>query len=212
MFKILFADDHQLFLTGLRLVVERIDGWEVAGEVRSGQEVIHFLKTEAIDCLLIDVNMPDGNGIDTTRFVKELYPELKVLCISMSANLATVRQMINAGADGYLLKSVDVAELRKALELVMSGEAYICEELRTFMEAEGEQLAKSIKRSASDLTLREQEIVRLIANGLTNEAIAQKLYLSRLTVDTHRKNILKKLNCRNTGALIKYLFENQILN
>ncbi|WP_266364479.1 response regulator [Tellurirhabdus rosea] len=208
---LLLADDHQLFLDGLRILLDCLDGWQVVGEAHDGLEVLEFVDRQPVDCILMDVQMPKMGGLDTTRQLKKGTTSPKIIAVSMMGDYSTIRQMLQAGADGYLVKNTGIAELRYALEMVMQGNIYLSPQLTAILY---EGVAGRRNTSASliePLTQREKEVTALIIDGLTNEQIAERLFLSPLTINTHRKNILNKLGCRNTATLVKYVLENNLL-
>jgi DNA-binding NarL/FixJ family response regulator len=159
----------------------------------------------------MDINMPVMNGLETTRIIKKESPEIKVIVVSMQCDVTIVSKMLKAGADAFINKDTGKTELLIAINKVMRGEKYISpdisQNLFSFMSAR--------KSNSSDiekhLTARELQIIRFIGDGLTNHEIAAQLFLSTVTVDTHRKNILAKLQLRNTAALVKYAAENKLL-
>lgn len=210
--RILLADDHQLFMDGLRMLIDRIDTCQVVGEARNGREVIHFLQHHTVDCVLIDVEMPELNGIDTTRLIKRDWPDVKVLAISMMGSFPTVQLMLKAGADGYLLKDTGKTELSKALESVAQGRIYISAALSPVLIHGVADRPLPADAYVEPLTRREREILRHIADGLTNEQIASQLCLARTTVDTHRKNILSKTGCKNSAALVRFAIEKKLVH
>ncbi|WP_375443572.1 response regulator [uncultured Fibrella sp.] len=209
--RILITDDHQLFVDGLRMLIDRIDACEVVGEARNGREALNFLHHNLVDCVLIDVEMPELNGIDTTRLIKRHWPHVNVLAISMMADFATVQLMLQAGADGYLLKDTGKTELSKALESVAQGRIYVSSALSPVLIHGVAERPMPTFAYIEPLTRREREIVGYIAEGLTNDQIAKQLCLARTTVDTHRKNILSKTGCKNTAALIKFAIDKKLL-
>ncbi|WP_080055300.1 response regulator [Spirosoma aerolatum] len=210
--RILIADDHQLFLDGLHSLLDRIDGCEVIGEAGTGEEVLVILAQTPVDCVLLDVQMPALNGIETTKRIKKQFPGVRILAVSMDNDYGTVRAMLRAGADGYLIKNVGKAELVKALEAVGHGEIYVSPELTPVLFHGLANRKPPTLSYVETLTQRERDVLKLIVDGLTNEQIAKKLFLSPLTVKTHRSNMLSKLNCTNTAALVKYAVDNNLLN
>ncbi len=210
--RILLADDHQLFLDGLRSLLERIDSCTVVGEARNGTDVLTTLANTPVDCVLMDVEMPGLNGIDTTRRIKKQYPSVRVLAISMTSDYNTVRTMLRAGADGYLVKNTGKADLMRALDTICQGQIYVSPELTPVLFHGLAQRKLPSYTPAESLTHRERDVLALIVDGLTNEQIGRKLFLSPLTIKTHRTNILGKLNCHNTAALVKYTLDNRLLD
>ncbi len=209
--RILLADDHQLFIDGLRSLLDRIDSCAVVGEASNGEEVLTVLAQTPADCVLLDVEMPQLNGIETTKRIKKQFPGVRVLAVSMASDYDTVRAMLRAGADGYMVKNTGKAELVNALDTINRGQIYVSPELTPvlFHGLANRKLPATLH--GESLTQRERDVLGLIIEGLTNEQIAQKLFLSPLTVKTHRANMLSKLNCTNTAALVKYAIEHKLL-
>lgn len=211
LYKLLLADDHQLFIDGLRSLLDLTDRYEVVGEAHTGKEVLSQLMRTAVDFVLLDVDMPDMDGIETTKHIKKLYPDVKVLAISMDGSYETVKRMLKAGADGYLPKSMGKVELEKALSSVGKGQIYVGQELASVLFHGIANRKLPATQLIQPLTRREKEIVALIVEGFTNEEIADRLSLSKATIDTHRKNAMSKLNCKNTAALVKLVIEKKLL-
>lgn len=215
--RILLADDHQLFLDGLRSLLDRIESCEVVGEAQNGEEVLTVLAQTPADCVLLDVEMPKLNGIETTKRIKKQFPTVRVLAVSMASDYDTVRAMLRAGADGYLVKNTGKAELMKALETINQGQIYVSPELTPvlFHGLANRKLPASpygSGRPTEPLTQRERDVLTLIIEGLTNDQIGKRLFLSPLTIKTHRANMLSKLNCSNTASLVKYALEHKLLD
>jgi DNA-binding NarL/FixJ family response regulator len=209
--RILLADDHQLFLDGLRSLLAPIESCKVVAEARTGKEVLTALAKIPTDCVLMDIEMPELNGIETTKRIKKQFPDVRVLAISMAGDYQTVQMMLNAGANGYLVKNTGVVELLKALETVSQGKVYVSPELQALWFNGLANRKPSTTSQAESLTQRELEVLAFIVEGMTNKQIAEKLFLSPQTVKTHRNNILSKLNCSNTAALVKYALEHNLL-
>ncbi len=205
--KILIADDHTMFINGLRLLLSAMPGFEVSGVAANGQQALEHLAEHPVDIILMDVNMPVLNGYQTTFQVRQQYPEVKIIVLSMLADELSVTKLLEAGAHGYLFKNADEEELLEALETVLEDKIYITREIR-------DKICHSVKSvSANDevirLSSREMDIARLIMEGYTNTEISDLLFISVRTAETHRKNILAKLNLKNTASLVKYLMDNK---
>ena len=200
---ILIADDHQLFREGLSMLVSRIEDITIIGHAKNGKEVIELCKTNKINLILMDLEMPEMGGIEATEIIKHDYPNIKVIAVTMLNEFNTIKKAIRTGIDGYIIKNLGIEELQKAIVTVMSGNVYLSPEISNILilGVAGRKLNQAFVPS---LTRREKEIIYLIIGGLTNEAIAEKLFLSPLTVNTHRKNVLSKLNLKNTAMLVKY--------
>lgn len=208
--RILIADNRQLFLDGLRMLLERANTYEVVGEAKNGREVLDFLANYTVDCVLIDVEMPILNGVEATRIIKREWPNVRVLAISMMSDYATVQQMLEAGADGYLLKDTGKAKPARALDRVTMSRMFVSPALSPVLLHEVAERPLNEWAYAEPLTRREREVIVLILDGLTNEQIARKLCLSRTTIDTHRKHIMSKTGCKNSAALVRYVFERKL--
>jgi len=208
---LLIADDHQLITDGISKILETE---KIIGEIhtaRNGQEAVNMVLTNDIDCVIIDINMPVLNGLEATKLIKQQKPSVKVIVVSMLSDAAIVSKMMKAGADVFINKDTGKTELLKAIAKAMQGEKYISPEISnnliTHLTDRRVQTADNEKK----LTPRELEIIRLIAEGLTNHEIAGKLFLSNVTVDTHRKNMLAKLHLKNTASLVKYAADHNLL-
>jgi DNA-binding NarL/FixJ family response regulator len=208
---LLIADDHQLITDGISKILETE---KIIGEIhtaRNGQEAVDKVLTNDIDCVIIDINMPVLNGLEATKLIKQQKPSVKVIVVSMLSDAAIVSKMMKAGADVFINKDTGKTELLKAIAKAMQGEKYISPEISnnliTHLTDRRVQTADNEKK----LTPRELEIIRLIAEGLTNHEIAGKLFLSNVTVDTHRKNMLAKLHLKNTASLVKYAADHNLL-
>lgn len=209
--RILLADDHQLFLDGLRSLLDRIDTCIVVGEAQNGVEVLSVLERTPADLVLMDVEMPELNGIETTKRIKKQFPAVRVLAVSMTSEYETVRAMLRAGADGYMVKNTGKAELVKALDTIERGQIYVSPDLTTVLFHGLANRKPPTALHTEPLTRRERDVLALIIDGLTNEQIGKKLFLSPLTVKTHRANMLSKLNCTNTAALVKHALDKRLL-
>jgi DNA-binding NarL/FixJ family response regulator len=201
---LLIADDHHLITDGLSKILE---AEKMIGEIYiadNGQEAVRQALAHDIDCVIMDINMPVLNGLDATRRIKKEKPGIKVVVVSMLCDSAVVSKMLKVGADAFINKDTGKNELLKAITKVMNGEKYISPEISNnlFTHLPGKNVMAT--GNEKQLTLREVEIIRHIADGLTNQEIATKLFLSTVTVDTHRKNMLAKLHLKNTASLVKY--------
>lgn len=211
MIRIFLVDDHAIVRDGLRSVLAAEPLLEVVGEAANGQELLDQLPTTPTDVVLMDLNMPMLDGMATTHELRQRYPHLRILILSMMAQERTIGELLAAGAHGYALKNADKAEISAAIRAVAAGKRFMCSEvglslLEKFLITEAEGLTTSAKDSLR-LTPREREILQLVAQGLTNQQIADKLFTSRRTVETHRQSLLEKTSSSNTPALIKYAME-----
>jgi DNA-binding NarL/FixJ family response regulator len=207
--KILIADDHQLIIDGLSRILEEEKMIKVLYTANSGKDAIEIALKYDIDCILMDINMPSVNGYEATKIIKETKPLVKIIVVSMIPDAPVVAKLLKAGADGFIIKNTGKEELLKAIVKVMNGEKYISQDLNIdLFNLLGRRLANHT--SGDHLTPREIEIIRFISEGMTNHKIAERLFLSHSTVDTHRKHILAKLKLNNTAALIRYAAEHKL--
>ena len=210
--KVLLADDHELVLDGLKLILERDDRFEVIGEAYDGEELLRKIRmAPELDIVVLDINMPKKDGIQVTREIKSTFPEVKVLILSMYNRKEFVKNLVDVGIDGYILKNAGKQELLKALETLSGGDPYYGEEVtKTIMKS---YQKKKVFDNPIDVELstREKEIVKLIANELTTAEIADQLFISVYTVDTHRKNILAKLGVKNAAGIMKFALQTGIV-
>lgn len=213
--KVVIADDHQIFIEGIRALIKDSDKVALVGEAKDGETLMLLLKTKNPDVVLMDVSMPKMNGIEATKKIKTVYPEMRILGLTMAEDASSVSEMMKAGALGYLLKTTGKAELINAITRVFHGEKYLSNEMsmklieKMFDENSKDDIER-IPRKA-EITRRELDIIRLIAEEMTNVEIAKKLNNSPMTIITHRKNLLRKLGVKNTAGLVKYAVLNGLL-
>jgi len=200
-FTLSIVDDHKLFRNGLRLLlVNSYPNIEIT-EANDGNEYLQTLATHLPDVTLMDISMPIIDGIEATRRATELYPDIRIIALSMFGDEAYYYKMIDAGVKGFLLKNSEIAEVREAIESVMAGDHYFSNEL--LLSIVKNLNKKSLEEDTGiNLSERETEILQLICLGLSNKEISEKLFLSKRTVDKHRANILFKTNSRNTAHLV----------
>lgn len=203
--KLFIADDHQILLDGLLTMFKGVDKIDVVGTASNGEEVLRELATMKVEVLLMDIQMPVKDGYATAKVVKEKFPEIRIIILSMHNEKIYIERMYSAGIDGYLLKSAGKEEIIQAIEKVSKGEKYFSSEVTAAILEQKTNSSTSI--TSSELTKREKEILSHIASGLTNPEIAEKLFLSPATIKTHRKNIMRKLDVNNTASLVKYALE-----
>lgn len=211
--KILLADDHKIVRDGIKLMLEPQAGIDVVDEAENGKQVLSKIENQVIDLIIMDINMPEMDGIQATKTLKEKYPELKVLALTMSNDDLHIRQMIQAGASGYIMKSAGRNELKEAILAIMDGKHYFSDEAtQSIMLDLVKGKGKSSTPDPIHITDRELEILELIVKEFTNQEIAEKLYISSRTVDAHRRNLLQKTGARNTAGLVKYAFQHNIIS
>ena len=193
--KTFIVDDHYMVIEGIRSLLQNEKSVEWMGHAMNAASCLAFLNKELPDVILMDINLPDMNGIDLCKEVKTKYPSVFIIGLSTFNQQSFIQKMMDNGASGYVLKNATQEEITSAIETVMKGKTYLSEEAsNTLRKENGTNIV---------LTRREKEVLELIADGMTNAEIAQKLFISVTTVDTHRKNLLAKFETKNTAALIK---------
>jgi two-component system, NarL family, response regulator NreC len=203
--RIIVADDHLIVRQGLRILLESEPDLEVIGEAGNGREALRLAQELLPDVIIMDVSMPELNGIEATRRILSMAPGVKVISLSMHADVLSVREMIRSGASGYLLKECAVGELVQAIRTIIRQELYLSPELLGIMAEEYITGRQKIPSSAlSVLTAREKEVLQLVAEGKTTNQIAECLCISVKTVEAHRKQVMDKLAIHTIAELTKY--------
>lgn len=200
---IFLADDHKIFVRGLASLLVTETGIRVSGYGFDGNSVLEFLKENKIDVIITDIQMPKMNGIELTRIVKEEYPETRVIGLSMFDKAEIISELISVGGDGYLLKDIEKGELLNAIHEVVSGKIFY-----------SGTIAKVILQNISNkdlLTKREREIIKLIVAENINSMIADQLFISEHTVESHRKNIFRKTGAKSLVGLVKFAYDNNLV-
>ncbi len=204
--RIFIVDDHQMVIDGINLMLEGKPGFTVVGESTKPLLVSGVLENSAVDILITDVGMPEMSGVELSRVIKNKFPNIKILALSMFGDSQIVAEMIDAGISGYILKNAGKKELIEALTKIAEGQNYFGQEITL-------QLMQSFKRNQEEIKLtdREIEIIRMIEKDMTTRDIAEILFISERTVETHRKNILHKTNTQTVVGLLKYAYERKII-
>lgn len=209
--KVFIADDHQMVIDGIRLLLESDDEIVCVGTANNGNEAIQKLQEIATDVVLLDINMPEKNGIETCKALRTTHPNLRIIAISMLNEISPIKMMLKQGAMGYLLKNAGKEELLKAIKSVHIGERYFSAEVNDIIM---DNLSGSRKKKSNpfpSLSRREKEILQLIIDEKTTQEIAKQLFISVGTVETHRRNMMNKLGVRNTAGLVRVSFEYDLL-
>lgn len=206
--KIILTDDHQIVIDGLKAVLETAPDIQIIGAALNGKVLLQLLQTLTPDLILLDISMPIMDGLETAAKVKEQYPQVKILILTTHASPHKIKQILKLGVEGYILKDTGRAGLLNAIHTIMQGQTYV--DLRVT-----ESLVQSYQpqqKPLGHLTKREKEITQLIAQGKSTKEVAQALFISPLTVETHRKNIFSKLGIHKTAELVKYAIREGLIN
>ncbi|MDR8389620.1 response regulator transcription factor [Aliifodinibius sp. S!AR15-10] len=212
--QIMIADDHKIIRDGIKSMLENKHGFDIVAEATDGEEAIAQCADTGIDLIIMDVNMPGKNGIEATQHIKRKYPEIKILALTMMKEDEHIRQMIQAGASGYILKNSGSDELVEAIEKVMDDKHYFSSDATYSVMMDLVETGGKKKKSGdpTDLTDRELEVLELITHEYTNQEIAEELTISVRTVDAHRRNILQKTGARNAAGLVRFALENNLFD
>jgi len=213
--KILLVDDHALIRQGVATMLEQIDDMEVIASVASGEDAINSVNQEQPDVILMDIIMNGMTGIEATRWIKEHHPGIKIIMLSSEISKAYVSASIQSGVDGYLPKDVDSNVLIEAIRTTSNGGRYFNDAIMKLVFEDFFQKEKTkapAKTLPNNLTAREYEILQLIAHGKSNKKLAEELFISIKTVETHKTNILQKLGLRSTAEVIHYAIKNKIVD
>ncbi len=204
MIRVFITDDHYMIVEGIRSLLQNEDGIEWTGHAMNAASCLAFLKNHQPDVILMDINLPDKSGIDLCKEVKTMFPLIHIIGLSSFNQQSYIQKMLDNGASGYVLKNATREELVEAIEMVMQGDKFLSDEA-----------ASTVKRNDDAkipiITRREKEVLVLIADGMTNNQIADKLFISATTVDTHRKNLLAKFHAKNTATLIRLAAQYQLI-
>lgn len=202
--KIFIVDDHYMIIEGIRSLLQNQNGIEWIGHAMNATSCMAFLEQHEPDVILMDISLPDKTGIDLCLDVKTKYPDIHVIGLSTFNQNSFIQKMLDNGASGYILKNATREELVYAISTVLNGEKYLSFEAELAVQKNENSVIPVITR-------REKEVLLLIAEGMTNNEIAQKLFISTTTVDTHRKNLLNKFEVKNTASLIRVATKNQLI-
>ncbi len=202
--KVFITDDHYMIIEGIRSLLQDEKNIEWLGHAMTADSCLAFIKNEQPDILFLDVNLPDKSGIDLCKEIKTHYPDIQIIALSSFNQQSFIKKMMDNGASGYVIKNASRDELIKAIDAVIKGDLFLSHEAALIMH--NSELTK-----IPIITRREKEVILLISKGLTNNEIAEKLFISTTTVDTHRKNLLIKFEAKNTAALVRMAFEMSLI-
>lgn len=209
--RILICDDHTLFVEGIKAMLRGEASLDIVGEARDGRQAVGLVKQLKPDVILMDVSMPDMNGFDATRRVRDIDPEVKVLMLTMHDEEELVARCLEAGAAGYIMKDAPASQLLYAIETVRKGERYLSPNVLKKVVDGYVRNTNRPQTSYDRLTAREREILKLLAEGLTVKEIAIRLNLSVKTVEVHKHNLMKKIDVHDKAELIKYAIQKKLI-
>ncbi|MCA8830465.1 response regulator [Hymenobacter pini] len=208
MIRVVLVDDHAVLRDGLRALLASEPLLEVVGEAENGEKLLELLPSAPADVVLLDMNMPVLDGLATALRLREEFPTVRVIMLSMVDNEFSIGQALDAGVAGYVLKNADKAEILVAIQMVAAGKRFLCSELGLVMlQKVLSGNMTSTPKAPDELSPRERQVLRLVGEGLTTAQIADKLFTSPRTVETHRQNIMEKTGAKNTAALVRYAME-----
>jgi DNA-binding NarL/FixJ family response regulator len=207
---VIIVDDHTLFRNGLRILINTMEDYQIIGEASNGKQFLELLESSTPDLVLLDINMPVMDGIEAATIAQKRYPDLKIITLSMYGEEDYYYKMVNAGVKGFLLKNSDIKEVKTALDQVYEGGSFFSSELLQNLVNSLKSSSRS-KETHAELSEREMEILILICQGLSNQEIGDKLFISKRTVDKHRANILEKSDSKNTAQLVVYAIKNKLV-
>jgi len=205
--KVLLVDDHAIVSDGLQALLQIVDGVEIVNKLTSGDFVLAYLKQHLVDLMITDYAMPDMDGLTLVKKAKQIKPDLKIIVLSMHDEVVMIREMLSAGVDGYVLKKYAQQELVNAIEMVRNGSQYWSAEVNRALLS----FLLPQETQQNQITERELEVLRLLAQELTSKQIADKLFISERTVETHRKNLMRKTGANNGIGLMRYAYGKKLL-
>lgn len=208
-YRVILADDHILFRQGIKRILDEMPETQVVGEAADGQKVIELAKLLAPDLVILDISIPKLNGIEACREIRHLFPKVRILVLTMHKDKEYLYQALSAGAQGYLLKEDSDEELFAAVEIIRKGAIYVTKALAGVVSTDISALSREGERKfPKSLTVREREVLKYICEGKSNSEVAEILRISNRTVETHRANMMSKLNLKNTAELVRYAVQN----
>lgn len=210
--QIMLVDDHDIIRDGIRVLLEDEIGFHITAEAENGQEAVNACSEHDIDIIIMDISMPEMNGIEATKKIKKKHPDIKVLALTMMDEDQHIRQMIEAGASGYILKSSGKEELVNAITSILDGSHYFSQDAAFSVMMDLVKDGSNSGTGSAKLTERELEVLELIVKEYTNQEIADELFISIRTVDSHRRNLLQKTGAKNTAGLVMYAIKNNLVD
>lgn len=211
--KIILADDHQIIIDGLELLLSSQSGYKVISKATNGIDLLKDIELFQPDLVISDIEMPGMNGIESSKEIRKRFPDIKIIILSMYKEPSLIRQLIQAGVDGYLTKTSDQEELLTGIDRVVHGQKYFGSDVTVALtnSVDNQLTADRDYVKMALLSDRENEILKLVCEGLNNKEVGEKLYISHRTVDTHRTNLMRKLDVHSVVELIRFAIRNGII-
>lgn len=211
--KIMIVDDHQIVRDGIKLYLEKHADFEIVAEASGGEEALKIIQEADLDLVMIDINMTGMSGIETTQHIMKDHSHLRVLALTMHNDYQHIKAMMDAGASGYILKNCDEEEVVGAIKAVVNDEIYYSKEVaQTVMNNMAKKKKKATHEMMTPLTPRELEVYKLILDEMSNQEIADKLFISVRTVEVHKRNLLEKTGAKNSTGLVFYAIKNDLFD
>ncbi len=208
--KIIIADDHALIRNGIKTMLSRNEDYKIVGEAENGKQLLELASEFLPEVVLADISMPILNGFEALSELKKMLPDVKIILLTMHEEPEYIIKAAKSGANGYLLKNVDYEELHRAIQMVLTGQKYFNQQVSSILMEELHRKSDTDQLQGK-LTERESDILKEIVNGLSSKEIGDKLFISSRTVDTHRNNLMKKLDVHNTAELVKLAMEKGLI-
>ena len=208
---ILLVDDHQMVLDGLKLIMDSQEDFQVLGTCNNGKEAVNFVTSESVDIILMDLNMPVMNGIESSKKIKQIKPNVKILVLSMLSDVKLIKNLVKEGVNGYLLKNSGQDEIVSAIRQIHAGNNHFDQRIMEIMLGQSEKKQVKSEGMMPSLSRREKEILQLVIEEHTTAEIAKKLFISAGTVESHRRNMISKLGVRNTAGLVSAAYKYELL-
>ncbi len=213
MIKIVLADDHKIITDGISNLLKTESDMHVEAVFQNGLELMEFLPNNTIDLILLDIDMPEMNGIECAEKILKRNPDQKIAMLTMHEEKALITKFIEMGVKGYFIKTIEQSELMLAIRTINKGGEYFPASVtKALLSKQVKTTDVTIDPIVNDLSTREMEIIKLVAQGMSNKEIGEQLFISHRTVDTHRTNLMKKLDIHNIAGLIRFAFKNKLIN
>lgn len=205
--KTLIVDDHQIFLDGIRLMIEKESDIVLVGEATRGKKALDVIKKQSVDLVILDIHLPDMDGVAVAKEIKTIKPDVKILILSMSGDYKFIKTLVSIGCSGYILKENGYEELISAIRSVSQGNDYFGEEIKNTLIT-GHKFDAIRRKNETPLTERETQVLKQLATGQTTEEVAEALFIAVSTLETHKRNLMSKVHIKTSAGLVAYAYKN----